>query len=163
MATGKVPNLFELNEKSGNGGSPMIKVDGSLFVQIANFLVLIWLLNIILYRPIRNVLIKRNEKVKGLEQNIDMFKRDAKEREDTFANGIKAARVKGLKAKEGLLSTASEEERKIIEEINQKAQANLTEVRAKIAKDTEAVRKSLQQEIDEFASSIGKKILGRTL
>jgi F-type H+-transporting ATPase subunit b len=141
----------------------MIKVDGSLFVQIANFLVLIWLLNIILYKPIRNVLIKRNEKVKGLEQNIDMFKRDAKEREDTFANGIKAARVKGLKEKEALLSTASEEERNIIEEINQKAQADLAEVRAKIVKDTEAVRKSLQQEIDEFASAIGKKILGRTV
>ena len=89
----------------------MIKVDGSLFVQIANFLVLIWLLNIILYKPIRNVLIKRNEKVKGLEQNIDMFKRDAQEREDTFANGIKAARVKGLKEKDALLATASEEER----------------------------------------------------
>ncbi|PQP35902.1 ATPase [Desulfobacteraceae bacterium SEEP-SAG9] len=141
----------------------MIKVDGSLFVQIANFLVLIWLLNIILYKPIRNVLIKRNEKVKGLEQNIDMFKRDAQEREDTFANGIKAARVKGLKEKDALLATASEEERNIIAEINQKAQTNLAEVRAKIAKDTEAVRKSLQQEIDEFASAIGKKILGRTV
>ena len=141
----------------------MIKVDGSLFVQIANFLVLIWLLNIILYKPIRNVLIKRNEKVKGLEQNIDMFKRDAQEREDTFANGIKAARVKGLKEKEALLSTASEEEKSIIAEINQKAQTNLAEVRAKITKDTEAVRKSLQQEIDEFASAIGKKILGRTV
>jgi F-type H+-transporting ATPase subunit b len=163
VATGKVPNLFELNEKTGNGGSLMINVDGSLFVQIANFLVLIWLLNIILYRPIRNVLIKRNEKVKGLEQNIDMFKRDAKEREDTFANGIKAARAKGLKEKEALLSTASEEEKNIIAEINQKAQTNLAEVRAKIAKDTEAVRKSLQREIDEFASAIGKKILGRTV
>jgi len=86
----------------------MIKVDGSLFVQIANFLVLIWLLNIILYKPIRNVLIKRNEKVKGFEQNIDMFKRDAKEREDAFANGLKAARVKGLKEKEALLLTASD-------------------------------------------------------
>ena len=92
-----------------------------------------------------------------------MFKRDAKEREDAFANGLKAARVRGLKEKEALLATASEEERNIIEEINQKAQANLAEVRAKIAKDTEAVRISLQQEVDEFANAIGKKILGRTV
>jgi F-type H+-transporting ATPase subunit b len=163
VATGKIAHLFELNKKTGNGGSPMIKVDGSLFVQIANFLVLIWLLNIVLYKPIRNVLIKRNEKIKGLEQNIDMFKKDAKEREDAFANGLKAARVKGLKEKEALLSTASEEERNIIEEINQKAQANLAEVRAKIVKDTEAVRISLQREVEEFANAIGKKILGRTV
>jgi len=93
VAKGKVAHIVELNKKTGNGGSPMIKVDGSLFVQIANFLVLIWLLNIILYKPIRKVLIKRNEKVKGFEQNIDMFKRDAKEREDAFANGLKAATI----------------------------------------------------------------------
>ena len=50
-----------------------------------------------------------------------------------------------------------------IEEINQKAQENLAEVRVKIAKDTEVVRISLQQEVDEFANAIGKKILGRTV
>ena len=37
----------------------MINIDGSLFIQIANFLVLIWILNIVVYRPIRKILIER--------------------------------------------------------------------------------------------------------
>ena len=141
----------------------MIKIDISLGIQIVNFLFLIWVLNLILYRPIRDILIKRNEKINGLEQGIDAFKRDTKEKEEAFADGIKEARAKGLKEKEDLITAASDEEKKIIEGINEEAQANLAKIREEIAKDTEAVRASLEQEVDEFAKSIGQKILGRAV
>ncbi len=85
------------------------------------------------------------------------------EKEDAFASGIKAARANGLKEKEVLLIAAAEEERKIIEKINKKAQADLAEVKEKIAKDAEEAKTSLLQEIDGFANSIGEKILGRAV
>jgi len=141
----------------------MINIDMSLFIQIANFVVLICLLNVILYKPIRKIVSQRNEKIKGLEQGIDTFKRDSREKEEAFSSGIKAARARGLKEKETLLTAASEQERRIIEEVNRKAQADLDELREKIAKDTQSVRTSLQQEIDAFADAIGEKILGRTV
>jgi F-type H+-transporting ATPase subunit b len=141
----------------------MIKIDVSVLIQIVNFLFLVWILNIVLYRPIRNVLIKRNDKINGLEQDIDTFNRDALEKDDAFADGIKGARAEGLKEKGELVSAASEEEKKIIESINQKAQADLEEVRGKIAKDTEEVKAALQKEIGAFADAIGQKILGRTI
>ena len=89
----------------------MIQIDISLVIQIVNFLFLIWVLNVILYRPIRNILIKRDEKVKGLEQGIETCKRDTMEKEEAFADGIKEARAKGLKEKEDLIAEASEEEK----------------------------------------------------
>ena len=141
----------------------MIKIDISLVIQIVNFLFLIWALNLIVYRPIRNILVKREEKVKGLEQGIEACKRDTIEKEEAFADGIKEARAKGLKEKEDLIAVASEEEKKIITAINEEAQANLSEIREKIAKDAEAIRVSLEQEVDEFAKSIGQKILGRAV
>jgi len=141
----------------------MINIDMSLFIQIANFVVLICVLNVILYKPIRKIVSQRNEKIKGLEQGIDTFKRDSREKEEAFSSGIKAARARGLKEKETLLTAASEQERRIIEEVNRKAQADLDELREKIAKDTQSVRTSLQQEIDAFADAIGEKILGRTV
>lgn len=48
----------------------MIKVDVSVFIQIANFLVLVWALNQFLYRPIRRMLNERADKVKGLESTM---------------------------------------------------------------------------------------------
>ena len=141
----------------------MISIDGSLFIQIVNFIILIFVLNIVLYKPIRNVLLERNKKVVGLGESIETFNKDAKEKDDAFASGIRAARAKGLKEKEVLLEAASEEEKKIIAKINEKAQANLAEVRSNIAKDAEKVRAKLQKEVDVFADAIGQKILGRAL
>lgn len=141
----------------------MISIDGSIIIQIVNFLFLIWVLNIILYKPIRNVLLQRKKRIADFEHSIEASKKDAKEKDEAFSSGIKKARAKGLKEKEDLLQIASEEERKIIEKINEKAQTNIVNVRAKIAEDAESARKSLQREVDTFADAIVQKILGRTV
>jgi len=119
--------------------------------------------NLILYKPIRKILIQRKEKISSLEQNIEKLDQNAKDKDDAFISGIKTARGKGLVEKEALLKEAAEEERKIIEEINQKAQANLAEILEKIAKDAEDVRLALQKEVDTFANAISEKILGRAV
>jgi F-type H+-transporting ATPase subunit b len=141
----------------------MVSVDVSLFVQIVNFLVLIWVLNLVLYKPIRNILIQRKEKVLALQQGAATFLEEAKAQEAAFDQGIKAARAKGLKEKESFLQEAGEEEKRIVGEINAKAQAELSAVREKISKDAEAVRAALQGEIEEYAKAIGQKILGRAI
>ena len=139
----------------------MVSLDGSLFIQIVNFIFLIFVLNIILYKPIRKVLIQRKEKITGLEQRIDTVGKDIKEKDDAFSQGIKEARANGLNEKGILLQEGADEEREIIEKINKKAQADLAEIRTKIAKDVESVSESLRQELDSFANAIGQKILGR--
>jgi F-type H+-transporting ATPase subunit b len=146
-----------------SGGSITVMPDGSLLIQVVNFIFLIFILNIILYKPIRSVLIQRKEKIAGLEEGIEAFERDAVEKEDAFASGIRDARANGLKEKEALLAAAAEEERKIIEKINKKAQADLAEVKGKIVKDAEEVKVTLLKEIDGFANAIGGKILGRAV
>ena len=146
----------------GAGGITVIP-DWTLFVQIANFLLIVWVLNIVLFKPIRNILIQRKEKVTSLEQNVEASDKEAKEKNEAFDSGIRDARAKGLNEKSVLLNEAADEEREIVDKINQKAQADLAEVREKIAKDAEAVRASLQKEIETFASAIGEKILGRAV
>ncbi len=137
----------------------MVSIDGSLFIQIVNFIFLIFVLNIILYKPIRKVLIQRKEKITGLEQRIDMVGKDIKEKDGAFSMGIKEAKAKGLAEKGVLLQQAADEESEVIEKINKKAQADLAEIRTKIAKDVESVGESLRQELDSFAESIGQTVL----
>jgi len=144
-------------------GGISVYPDKSLIIQIANFIVLIWALNKVLYRPIRNVLHQRKEKITGMEQRIDDFNTDIEEKDEVFETGIKDARVKGLKEREDLVAVATDEEKAIIGEINKKAKEELAEVLDKIAKDAEEARKSLQNEIDDFVKDIGQKILGRAV
>ena len=148
------------SDESGGGGITVLPNE-SLIIQIANFLLIIWIMNLILYRPIRNILRQRREKVEGLELSIETYNENAKEKDDAFAAGIKEARTRGLKEKETLLQAAAEEEKQIIENVNAKAQAELVAIRKKIAKDADAARASLQEKVDEFADDICQKILGR--
>ncbi|MEI6259054.1 MAG: ATP synthase F0 subunit B [Deltaproteobacteria bacterium] len=141
----------------------MINVDGSVFIQIANFIFLIWIMNMILYKPIRKALLQRKEKVSDLERSIADFNVHALEKENAFASGIKEARANGLKEKQSLIQSGSDEEKNVIENINKKAQAELIKSREKIAKDAESVRVSLQKELDTFVNAIGQKILGRAV
>jgi F-type H+-transporting ATPase subunit b len=141
----------------------MVNVDGSLFIQIINFLFLIWILNAVMYRPVRNVLRRRKEKIEGIEKEIGTFAKDAKQKKAAFSDGIKAARVKGIKEKDILAQAAVNEEKAIIGKISEKAQADLAKSREKIAQDAEEVRKTLMKDMDGFANEISRKILGRAV
>ncbi len=141
----------------------MINIDGSVFIQIANFLVLIWIMNIVVYRPIRKILIERKEKIGGLEKGIETHLKDAQEKDEEFSRGIREARAQGLKEKDSLLDEATAEEKQIIAKISEKAQADLAAVRSQIEKDIDSVRSALKSQVDDFARAIGQKILGRTV
>jgi F-type H+-transporting ATPase subunit b len=150
------------SEEGGGGGITVIPNISVLF-QIANFLFLLWALNTILYKPIRKIIQQRKEKVESFESTIDAFNMNIQEKDEAFVTGQRAARSKGVKEKEALLLEAAEEEKKIIEEVNTRAQNELAEIREKIARDVDAVRDSLQEKVDEFANDIGQKILGRAV
>ncbi|MCD6224981.1 MAG: ATPase [Deltaproteobacteria bacterium] len=141
----------------------MVSLDVSLIIQIVNFVLLIWLLNILLYKPIRRIVLERKNKFAGIERKIGTLNGSARDAEDTYALGVKDARAKGLKKKNAFLAVATEEEKEIIDKINKTAQENLAEVREKIVRDAESVRASLQKELATFTDAIGEKILGRAV
>jgi F-type H+-transporting ATPase subunit b len=139
----------------------MVDVNWTVAVQIVNFVVLIFILNLVCYKPIRNILLQRKAKIQGLENGISATTQQADEKNQAFTDGIKKARAKGQKEKEELLQAATEEEQAIISQINVKAKDELNVVKAKIVKDTDAVKTALEKEIDAFADAITQKILGR--
>jgi F-type H+-transporting ATPase subunit b len=139
----------------------MIDLNWTVLVQIANFLVLIYILNIVFFKPIRGMLNQRKAKVEGLTGSVDAANHQIEEKDRAFQDGVKAARVKGNKEKEFRLQAALEKEKAIVAEINAKAQKEMEIVKSRIAKDTDAVRATLEKEIDSFADAIAEKILGR--
>ena len=137
--------------------------DWTLFLQMGNFILLIFILNAILYKPIRQILIERKNKIQGYKEGIDTLQQDASESEKSFQANISEARQQGVREKEALKQTGQEEEKQITDEINRKAQAELEAVRAQIVKDAEDARRGLEKEIEVFSGTIFEKILGRAV
>ena len=135
--------------------------DISLLYQMINFLVLLFVLNLVLYKPIRNVLLERKAKIEGMQIGAEKAANDLVAGEGAYKDGLKQARSKGLKEKETFVEAASKEEKEIIDRINKKAQAKLAEIKKQVAEETEQARKALEGEVDIYAKAIGEKILGR--
>jgi len=148
---------------SSEGGGVTVVPDWSVSIQIVNFLFLIFVLNLLLFRPIRRILKERRDKMKGTEAAIDNASRTVQEKDAAFDKAIRDARAKGLKEKETLVKQAEEEERRQIESINSKALAELEEIRRKIGADAERARQDLQPQVGAFAREITQKILGRAV
>jgi len=141
----------------------MISINNSLILQIVNFLFLIWVLNLILYRPIRGIIRQRKEKIEDFEKGIAAAQKDAEEKQLSLTLGIRDARAKGIREKEMIVQAAEEEEKQILDRLARKAQADLAQIREKVARESEAARQSLEKELGTFASAITQKILGRSV
>lgn len=137
--------------------------DISLVYQMINFLILLFVLNVLLYKPIRKMLLERKAKIQGLDAGVKKATADLVSQEESYKNGLRQARSEGLKEKEAFVEEASKQEREIIDQINQKAQANLARIKKQVADETEQARKALKGEVEAFAKAIGEKILGRAV
>ena len=139
----------------------MVDINWTVIPQIINFLILIFALNIVCYKPIRKILLERKAKVDGLTVNIESTSRESEEKDNAFGIGVREARAKGQKEKEVLMQAAAEEEKVIVGKIMDKAREDMAVVKAQIAKDTGEVKAALEKEVDAFADAITQKILGR--
>ncbi len=141
----------------------MIQLNFTLFIQLANFLILLVILNAILYKPIlakireREALIKGNrDKAGGLEQQVsDQQKRHQEElakARQIAADTKKALMVDAKKLEVDRLSAARAESTKIVEDM-----------KADIRDQAEVARKTLKTEMAPLAQSITEKLLGRSI
>ena len=141
----------------------MININITLFIQMANFLLLLFLLNLVLYRPIRRIIQKRNQVIDDFTTTIDSMTKSAQEAMNTFAQKIREARGQGAANVQMLKDEAHEAESKLIAAKNQEAQARISQVRKQLESEIQETRGKLQAQVQAFSLAVAEKILGRSI
>ena len=139
----------------------MVDIDKSLLLQMVNFLFLLWILNIILYRPIRRILAERKQRVDGYLLDIRRLGDQIEEQKSEIADLTNLARKMGFEEKEALKHEAHKEQDRLLAEVNAQMEAKISDVKSQIAGEITAARKTLQTQIETFARELATKILGR--
>ena len=141
----------------------MLNIDGTLFIQIVNFILLLLVLNLILFRPIRKVLARREDEMNSRQTTIDEFQEQAEKNEKDIEEGVVEARKEGYAEKEALKTQGLEGERDILQEagggVEQKLNVAKQEIESKIA----VARKTLEDQVAGFSDELAQKILGRSI
>lgn len=141
----------------------MLSVDYTLIIQIANFLVLLLLLNFFLYKPIREMLAKRNKEENALQESIDQYRTRADQNEKGVEEGRVKARKEGVTEKDGLKGQGLEKERGILQEAASAAEEKIGNAKKDMDAKMAEVRKSLEDQVAAFSNELAEKILGRSI
>jgi F-type H+-transporting ATPase subunit b len=141
----------------------MLAIDGSLFIQIANFLLLMLILNIFLYRPIRRILIQRNEETGSLQKTIEGFQGRSEQSEKSLEESMILARKEGLLEKDGFKGQGLQEEQGILQKANSAVEERLAAAKKEMEMKIADIQKTLDDQIGGFSKELVEKILGRSI
>lgn len=141
----------------------MITTDITLFIQIVNMVVLMFLLNGVLYKPIKNILRERSEKLRGMEENISKFEKNAKLRQEEVDAKMAMASGKAKAALDGARAEAQAAGDAKLADIRAGVEATKEGKLAELKAEIESARTSLRSNLDGFATDMASKILGRSL
>jgi F-type H+-transporting ATPase subunit b len=141
----------------------MIEINWTLFVQLLNFLVLVFLMNMVLFKPIRKILLDRKARYESFQDDIAGLAGNREGLLEKVDEELTQARREGLGLREGLRQEGSQAEGSLLEQVKKEVEAEWTKVEAKIKKDVAKAREALGAQAQDFAMALATKILGRKL
>jgi F-type H+-transporting ATPase subunit b len=139
----------------------MIDIDWTLFMQIANFLLLVFLLNMVLFRPIRGTLKERQNLFSGLQSDVSSLTETEQGVRQDIQSELLAARKSGINKRDMLKQEGSAMEAGMMEKAKTEADDEMARMAAKIKSDVAAAREALSPQAQSFALDLAAKILGR--
>lgn len=141
----------------------MIELDWTLYAQIINALVLVFLLNVVLFRPIRNALKERQARMDADAAALAQLSGQSQGIAGDIQENLNAARRQGVADKEALRQEGSQGEASLLEKVKQEVDAEWARVEKKIKQDMDKARKTLKGQVQSFAQVMAAKILGREI
>ena len=134
---------------------------GALWLQVANFLILLLVLNIIVYRPIRNILSQRKNKEESFQEAAEGFKDKAAKYSKELAENIMTVRNEGNRQKTDLKNQGFEDEKVVLQDAVFFSEEKIARVKEEIQIKITDARQSLQSEVELFSQDLVEKILGK--
>lgn len=138
----------------------MLDLDITFWFQLGNFFIAIFFLNLLLIRPIRKIIKKRNELFDSLASEADGYHQDAVTRLQNYEAALALARRKAGEKREESKSAALAEMQKMVNSAQQSARQLLEDNRASLHSQAEQALSELRDGIDNFSTRLGNKLLG---
>jgi F-type H+-transporting ATPase subunit b len=145
------------------GEENIIQPNVTLVVVLILFLIFVFVLNQILFKPIGKVLDERESLTEGAAAESRAAARQYQSRLNHYEDTIRRARAEIYHKLEQRRKVALEERGKVIEEARSQAEAEIAKARQEVAAQTAQARTALEQESRQIAEQISRTVLGRAV
>lgn len=134
-----------------------------LLAQIVNFGILLFLLRMVLYKPVLNMLNQRSEKIRDSLQRAEEMKQAAERAKEEHAALVEQGRKEG----QAIISRAEQIAARMREEAQTQARTEaeqfLAQARAEIERDKQRAIAELRAQVADLAILAASRIVGESL
>jgi F-type H+-transporting ATPase subunit b len=143
------------------GQTPLIDIDGTLFVQWALFLIMLAVLSRFLFRPYLKVRDSRHAGIEGAREEAHKMEASARDIVADYDAQLTRARLRGNEERARLRGEGAAHERQVLGAARDEAHKALEAARLRISTDAGKAAAQLQTQSTQLAQQVVRKILGR--
>jgi F-type H+-transporting ATPase subunit b len=140
----------------------MVSLDWSIIPAIIIFLLLIFALNCLLFKPLQKIQAERESRTSGLMGEARARMSHQLDLMNEYQATIKNARMESYRRQEQLRNEAMKKRAEVLAKARTAGEQMIQDSRTSILSQVEAAKKQLDQEAQELARSITSAILGRS-
>ena len=141
----------------------MINIDYTIWIQMANFLVLMFILNLLLYKPILGIIDRRKKQIQDAEEEIKRLNREVEERMAAYEEKLRLAKMEALEKKLEIIREGTEQGKSFIEAAKGEIPGMMEKFHEEIGKEISDARRILTDQSRGISIEITEKLLGRSL
>ena len=135
--------------------------DYTIFVQIVTFLALIFILNILLYKPILTIIDRRKKQFEELQNEIKLFNDSVDKRAAEYDEKLKLAKTNASEIKKEIIKEGADKAKGIVDAVRNEIPLMTQEFQKKMDKEILAARQILDGQSRRLSLEIAEKVLGR--
>src|SRR6266446_2184962 len=157
------PAVVWAASEGGHESGGLISLDKSLIVQAINFLILLFILQRLLYRPL---LAKMAERTQAIQKSLDeaqAARAAATRQQEENEARLRAAHAEAAGIRAQALKEAGEEQRRLVEAARGESQRLVETAKAQLDADVRRAREELRREVAEIATAVAEKLVRRSL
>lgn len=141
----------------------MINLDLAFAVQIVNFGLLVLVLNMLLFKPVRALLAQRRQEIESARERTVAVDEQVESKVAQYESRLREAKSEVAVRRAELVKEAQAEESGVMDKARQEASASLSLLRERVAKESAEARVVLQKQAEVLSGDICEKLLGRSL
>ncbi len=140
-----------------------LKFDVTLLIQFINLIVLLFLLNMFLFKPVLRAIGRREEALSSSSGQATKLADETLILERTYDEDAKERRKPILAGRDAVLAEAHASSMKAIEQARAELSVELTKIRGQMGEESQAVFEALKKDVDKLSTEAAEKILGRKI
>ena len=141
----------------------LISINETLIFQVISFLIFLFIINRILFRPLRRTMAEREVYIENIQKDIIDARNQFEDLTDQIQKQEKAVRNEAFEQQSKLEESANQQAAEILASVREEINVSKEQARKNIDAQISSARKDIQKEAENLAANIIETVLHRSL